>query len=127
MFESAMTLAQNSGDAAGGIFLILWLAIVVLVIVGFWKVFTKAGQPGWASIIPIYNLYILTKIAGKPWWWVILCFIPIVTIIATAVISIGVAKSFGKGTAYGLGLWLMAPIFYPILGFSDAEYQGPAD
>lgn len=108
------------------ILLVVYLAIFVLVIAGFWKVFEKAGHPGWAAIVPIYNIYILTQIAGRPWWWLLLCFIPFVNFIILAIISIDVAKAFGKGTGFGVGLWLLGAIFYPILGFGDAQYQGPA-
>lgn len=118
---SALTLAD--GEMA---VLLVQLAIVVVIVVGFWKVFTKAGEPGWAAIIPIYNLYVLLKIAGRPWWWLILMFIPIVNLIITVVVSVDVAKSFGRSTLFGIGLWLLSPIFYCILGFGSAQYQGPA-
>jgi hypothetical protein len=126
MTHAFTTLAQASNDAGGMVFMVIVLALLVLVIAGFWKVFTKAGQPGWAAIVPIFNLYILLKIAGRPWWWLILFVIPIVSIIVTIIVSIDVAKSFGKGVVFGIGLALLAFIFYPILGFGDAEYQGPA-
>lgn len=128
MHALAHTLAQNSnGDAAVGlIVLVFQLAICVLVIAGFWMVFSKAGQPGWAALIPIFNLYILCKVAGRPGWWVVLFFIPFVNIIIMALVSIDVARSFGKGIGFGVGLWLLGPIFYPILGFGSAQYQGPA-
>ena len=100
------------------------LAIVVLIIAGFWKVFTKAGQPGWAAIVPIYNLYILLKIAGKPGWWILLFFIPLVNLIIAILVAIEVAKAFGKGVGFGLGLAFLGFIFYPILGFGNATYQG---
>ena len=100
------------------------LAIVVLVIAGFWKVFVKAGHPGWAAIIPIYNIYILLKIAGRPGWWLLLFLIPIVSLVIAIIVAIDVAKSFGKGTGFGVGLAFLGPIFYPILGFGDATYQG---
>jgi hypothetical protein len=125
MHTQVATLAQNSGDAGGLIVLFVYLALIVLVIAGFWKTFQKAGQPGWAAIIPIYNLYILTKVAGRPWWWLILCFIPIVSIIIIAILSFDIAKAFGKGALFGVGLWLLGPIFYCILGFGSAQYQGP--
>lgn len=119
-------LASDSGGGIGAIlFMLIELAVVVLVIAGIWKVFVKAGHPGWAAIVPIYNIYILTQIAGKPWWWLILCFIPIVGIVILILISIEVAKAFGKGAGFGLGLALLGFIFYPILGFGDAQYQGP--
>lgn len=125
------TLAQyNTNNTGGGIAavvtLVIWLAVIVLVIAGMWKTFTKAGQPGWAAIIPIVNLYFLCKVAGRPGWWVILFFIPIVSFIISIIISYDVARSFGKGIGYTLGLIFLAPIFYCILGFGSAEYQGPA-
>ena len=100
------------------------LAIIVLCIAGFWKVFTKAGHPGWAAIVPIYNIYILTKIAGRPGWWLLLYLVPIVSLVIAIIMSIDVAKAFGKGTGFGVGLALLAPIFYCILGFGDATYKG---
>jgi hypothetical protein len=100
------------------------LVITLVVIVAMWKVFTKAGQPGWASIIPIYNLYIWCKIVGRPAWWILLwliCF-PIFYII----LCIDLAKSFGKGVGFAIGLILLSAIFFPILGFGSATYQGPS-
>lgn len=106
--------------------LLIELAVLVLIIASVWKVFAKANQPGWASIIPIYNLYILTKIVGRPWWFLLLMFIPLVNIIVGIVLSIDLAKSFGKGAGFGVGLALLGFIFYPILGFGDAAYKGPS-
>ncbi len=129
MFNMLTTLAQQGGQGGGvggAIFLVLMLAIAVLVIVGLWKVFEKAGQPGWAAIIPIYNIYILLKIVGRPWWWIILFIIPIVSLIITIIVYIDVAKSFGKSVLFGIGLIFLAPIFICILGFGDSKYIGPA-
>lgn len=124
---NSLILAQATGaDEGGMIYLLVQLAIVVLIFAGFWKVFTKAGQPGWFAIIPIFNLYILLKIVGRPWWWLILFIIPLVGFIITAIVSMDVAKSFGKGIGFAVGLFLLSFIFYPILGFGKAEYQGPA-
>ena len=122
------TVAQTSdaGAAGGMMFMVVWLAIIVLVIAGLWKVFTKAGQPGWAAIVPIYNIYVMCKIAGRPGWWLVLLFIPVVNLIVSAIVSVDTAKAFGKGTGFGIGLWLLGVIFYPILGFGSAQYQGPA-
>ena len=117
-------LAQSEDGAAGGFGAIIWLLVAILVIAGMWKVFTKAGKPGWAAIIPIYNTIVLLQIAGKPIWWIVLLFIPIVNIIIAVLVMIGVAKSFGKGTGFALGLLFLSPIFIPILGFSDAQYIG---
>jgi hypothetical protein len=107
----------------GGVFMIVWLVIAVLCIAGIWKVFTKAGEPGWAAIIPIYNIIVLVKIAGRPLWWFILLLIPFIGFIVAIIVSIDVAKRFGKGAGYGLGLAILPFIFYPALGFGSATYQ----
>jgi len=104
---------------------ILPLAFVVLIIASLWKVFEKAGQPGWAAIVPIYNIYVLTcEIAKKEILWFILFFIPLVNIVASVVVSIEVAKKFGKSELFGIGLAFLGFIFYPMLAFGDAKYQG---
>ena len=100
------------------------IPLTVLVIAGLWKVFTKAGEPGWASIVPIYNVIVLLRIADKPWWWILLLLIPIVNIVISIIVSIEIAHNFGKGTGFGLGLAFLGVIFYPILGFGDAQYRG---
>src|SRR6266568_2584250 len=92
--------------------------------VGYAKFFSRAGQPGWVAIIPIVNTYFLCRVAGRPGWWVILMFIPFVNFIVWIIISIDVAKNFGKGTGFGVGLAFLSFIFYPILGFGKAQYQG---
>jgi uncharacterized membrane protein YoaK (UPF0700 family) len=104
---------------------VIWLAILVMVIAGFWKTFEKAGQPGWAAIVPIYNIYILCKITGKPWWWLLLMFIPVVGFVIAIIIALSVAKAFGRSQLFGIGLAFLAPIFYCILGFGKSEYRGP--
>src|SRR5262245_59744615 len=106
--------------------MIIGLLISLLLIVAMWKVFTKAGQPGWASIIPIYNLYIWCKIVGRPGWWILLMLIPFVNFIIAVILCIDLAKSFGKGVGFGIGLILLGVIFLPILGFGSAQYQRPA-
>ena len=117
--------ASGQGQAPGPLFWIFWLAFTILMIAACWKIFTKAGQPGWASIIPIYNWYILCKIVGRPSWWVILLLIPFVNFIIGIILCIDLAKSFGKGVGFGIGLILLSVIFFPILGFGSAQYQGP--
>src|SRR6266480_2629280 len=122
-------VAQEPGTSSAGggspVPGIIGLLIALLVIVATWKVFTKAGQPGWASIIPIYNLYIWCKIVGRPGWWILLMLIPFVNIIVGIILCIDMAKSFGKGAGFGIGLALLGVIFWPILGFGSAQYQGP--
>jgi hypothetical protein len=109
-----------------GVFLIVGLVIGVVMIASMWKVFTKAGQPGWAVIVPIYNVVILLKIVVRPTWWLILFLIPLVSLIVAIIIYIDLAKSFGKSAGFGIGLILLCFIFFPILGFGDAKYVGPA-
>jgi hypothetical protein len=115
-------LAQEEGG--GAVIGIIYLAVIVLAIAGMWKTFSKAGKPGWAAIIPIYNLIVLLEVAGKPLWWIILFFIPVVNLIAMILVGIGVAENFGKSAGFGVGLALLSFIFYPILGFGSAQYQG---
>jgi hypothetical protein len=103
-----------------------YLAVLVVILAGFWKVFVKAGQPGWACLIPIYNCYILLKIVGRPTWWLLLLLIPFVNFVIAILLALDLAKSFGKGTGFAIGLLLLGFIFYPILGFGSATYQGPA-
>jgi len=130
LFHNASLLAQveysTEGKPPSPLSMIVGLLVALLLIVAMWKVFTKAGQPGWASIIPIYNLYIWCKIVGRPGWWIILLLIPFVNIIVGIILCIDMAKSFGKGVGFGIGLALLGIIFWPILGFGSAQYQGPA-
>lgn len=117
-------LAQSGGGGAGAmIVLVIQLALIIVLIAGLWKMFVKAGQPGWAAIIPIYNLYILTKIVNRPGWWVILFLVPIVSLVISIIIMLDLAKSFGKSVAFAVGLILLGPIFICILGFGSAQYQ----
>ncbi|MCU4174465.1 DUF5684 domain-containing protein [Carboxylicivirga sp. N1Y90] len=105
---------------------IAYLAFAILMIVSGWKIFEKAGKPGWACLIPIYNTLVLLEIVGKPWYWLLLMMIPGVGAIF-AIWSINLlSKSFGYGTGFTLGLIFLSPIFYPILGLGDAKYNGPA-
>ena len=111
------------------LFMTLWIIIclvfVVIAIAGMWKAFEKAGQPGWGSIIPVYNSYLMLKIGGKPGWWLLLFLIPGVNIIFAIRTINMISKSFGKDEGFTIGLLLLGFIFWPILGFGDAQYQGP--
>ncbi|WKN31058.1 DUF5684 domain-containing protein [Porifericola rhodea] len=115
-------LAVGMGVGVG----ILYLAFIVLMIVSIWKIFTKAGKPGWASIIPIYNLVVLLEIIGKPGWWIILYFIPLVNIVAAIWATNLLSKSFGNSEGFTIGLLFLPIVFYPVLAFGGASYQGPA-
>ncbi len=97
----------------------------LFLMVCYWKVFSKAGQPGWAAFIPIYNAVVLLQIVGRPAWWVFLLCIPFVNAIVGIIVILDLTKSYGKDNAFAAGLILLPPIFLPILAFGSAEYQGP--
>ncbi len=122
------TYTVTTSEAGGmGLFgMLIYIAFIVFSIIVMWKVFVKAGQPGWGCIIPIYNIYLMMKIAGRPGWWLLLFFIPIVNLIICIIVMIDIAKNFGKGTGFGIGLVFLNIIFFAILAFGDAEYQPTA-
>ena len=133
---NAMTMipALLQGDEAagalvalfGGVMMLFSFAVALIVIIGCWKVFVKAGQPGWAILIPFYNIYILLQIAGKPGWWLLLFFIPVVNIVIAALVAIDIAKAFGQSAIFGIVLlFLLAGVGYLILGFGNYQYKGP--
>ena len=110
-----------------GVIIVIFLAIIVLMIASIWTIFSKAGKPGWASIVPIYNLIVLLEIVGKPWWWLLLMLIPIVNIVILIIVWHNLSLSFGKGGGFTVGLILLGIIFLPILAFGDAKYVGPGE
>jgi len=122
--QSAVSYEYSSQGSLGTVPTLIILALIVFMIAAIWKVFTKAGEPGWACLVPIYNIIVLLKISGKPIWWIVLFIIPIVNFIISLLVSLGLAKNFGKGGGFGVGLWLLGPIFFPILGFGDAKFVG---
>ncbi len=105
---------------------IIYLALAGLIIAGWWMVFTKANEEGWKAIIPFYNIYVLLGIVGREGWWLILFLIPLVNVVVWIVVSLDLAKSFGRSAAFGIGLVFLPFIFAPILGFGSATYAGPA-
>lgn len=102
---------------------LIYLGISVVVLAALWKVFTKANQPGWGAIVPIYNVILLLKIATKPVWWLILLLIPLVNIVFAIIVFVALAKNFGKGTGFGIGLIFLPFIFVPMLAWGDARYS----
>jgi hypothetical protein len=117
-------MEKPMGDTAGLFTIVVLVAVAVIMIASVWKVFTKAGQPGWAAIVPIYNLVVMLKIAGKPVWWLLLFLVPLVNLVIAFIVYISLAEKFGKGAGFGVGLVLLGFIFFPILGFGDARYLG---
>ena len=120
--------AAACGIGGGGVLvMIIQLVIALVLLIAMWKVFAKAGKPGWAAIIPIYNAYVFLKIAGKPGWWLILLFVPVLNIIFGIIALAAFTHNFGKGVGFVVGLIFLPFIFYPILSFSDAQYIGTGD
>lgn len=123
----AILLDQTSGSGSGSpVGSVIGLIIAVLIIAAYWRIFSKAGQPGWAAIIPIYSTFVLLRIVGRPWWWFIMLLIPVVNIIFGLILVHDLSKSFGHGFGYTLGLLFLSLIFIPILGFGGSQYAGPA-
>lgn len=120
-------MSEGPGLVAGLLglgFTVFMGAFAVLMIASMWKVFTKAGKPGWASLIPIYNIVVMLEIAAKPIWWIVLLFIPFVNFIAGIMVTIALAEKFSKGAGFGVGLVLLPFVFFPLLAFGDARYRG---
>ena len=112
-----------------GFGMILVAGIVVVTLIGMWKVFTKAGEPGWAVLIPIYNLIVLLRIVGLPWYWVFAPFVAIIPILGWIAYVVWVvwvhhriSTRFGQGVGFTIGLTLLGPIFWLILGFGSSKY-----
>lgn len=136
---SSIASPISSGSSAGagvafGAFFVLFLIyllfimmLIVIAAIGMWKVFAKAGKPGWAALVPIYNVIVFLEIIGRPTWWIVLLFIPIVNLAISIITAIDLAISFGKSETFGIvGLWLFSLVGYLMLGFGDAKYVGPA-
>ena len=123
--EEEQALQAAAGMGIG--FTIFMLAFIVLMVASMWRVFTKAGKPGWAAIIPIYNFVVMLQIAGKPVWWIIGMLIPFVNFIVMILMTVAIAKAFGKGVGFAIGMIVLGPIFYPILAFGSATYTAPAE
>lgn len=108
----------------GAAFVLVFLGIVVLMIASVWNVFAKADEPGWASLVPIYNTYVLLKIGGNPGWYLLLLFVPMLNFLIAIKACIDVARAFGLGLGWGLGLAFFPYVFFPLLGFGDYVYRG---
>jgi hypothetical protein len=98
-------------------------AIAVLYLVGLWKTFTKGGRPGWAALVPFYNLVVILELAQRPVWWIAPMLIPVVNLVPLGLVSMALARRFGKGAGFGLGLAFLGFVFYPVLGFGKVSYR----
>lgn len=143
--DPTTTTSVDPGSTAAllaivGAYFVVLIVVAIVYIVSMWKIFTKAGKPGWAAIIPIYDLIVLLEVVGRPTWWIalyiagfILAIIPVIGFLAVIglavlgiIIAIDLAKSFGRGSGFGIGLAFLGIIFYPMLAFGSAKYVGPA-
>lgn len=120
-------VSEGPGLLAGALglgFAVFMLAFAILMVASTWVVFTKAGKPGWACLVPIYNIVVLLDIVGKPIWWIVLLIIPFVNFIAGIMVTIALAEKFSKGAGFGVGLVVLPFVFFPLLAFGDAQYRG---
>jgi hypothetical protein len=106
------------------VYSVVWLAIVAVLIAAYWRVFAKAGRPGWASLVPIYNVVTLLHITGRSGWWILGMFVPLLNLFVVIRLVFELAGAFGRGIGFGFGLLLLSPIFVPILGFGGSHYVG---
>lgn len=118
---------MNYGYIVGFIFIwLLAMAISVFTMVCIWKIFVKAGKPGWAALVPFYNTLIILEFLGRPWWWLLLMLIPFANVVISIIIVFDYTKAFGKSTRFGYGLIFLTVIFIAILAFDSSRYVGPA-
>ncbi len=103
--------------------MIIGIVVGLFMIICQWKIFEKAGKPGWAAIIPIYNVIVFLQVAGKPEWWIILFIVPVANIIIGIVTIVSLAERFGQGAGFAIGMLFLPIIFYPLLAFGDYQYQ----
>lgn len=123
--QATLAFAPTSHGADNSVASIICLAIAILGLIGLAQTFAKAGKPRWGVLVPIYNVILLLQIAQRPIWWFLLLLMPGVNVLVTIVLSLDIARVFGKGPLFGCGLAFLGFVFYPILGFGDAEYWHP--
>ena len=104
---------------------LIGVILLVITVIVYWTIFEKAGKPGWAALVPIYQFIVFMDIVGRPRWWWILLFVPLVNIIISLILSFDLARVFGKGTGFAIGLIVLQPLFVLILAFDDSRYIGP--
>lgn len=118
---------QTSGTNGGGILAsllvtLIWMGVFIAFLVAWWRIFVKAGHPGWAALIPIYNIIVMLRIVRRPGWWLLLLFIPFINPIVFLILMYDLARAFGRGIGFTLGLICLNPIFILLLGFGPAQY-----
>jgi len=126
LYTDPYMMNDASAGAAAGVGMmgsLFYLALFLVYIVALVKVFQKAGREWWEAVIPLYNTYVMIKVAGKPGWWFLLFFIPFVNIIAMIIVMHNLSMAFGHGVGFTLGLIFLGPLFLLILGFGSSQYQ----
>jgi hypothetical protein len=104
---------------------VVFLVWLVVFIAGLWKMFVKAGKPGWASLIPLYNAVVLLNIMGRPWWYLIFAVIPGANVVLGVIVAFGISRSFGQNIIFAIAMIFLFPFLIPVLGFGSAVYVGP--
>lgn len=127
MLAQTVETSSSGGGAGIAIAVVLWIAFIAIYVVSLWKIFTKMGQPGWSGIIPILNYVIIARLSGKQWWYGLLPLVPCIGIIFVIILLFDLAKLFGQGGGFTVGLVLLPIIFLPILAFGQYQYQGPQE
>lgn len=123
--DTYTTTVVTTNNGPSTTMVVLYTAITILIIVGVWKMFTKAGEAGWKSLIPFYNMYLIFRIAGRNGWWFLALFVPFVNIVVYIMLALDLAKHFGKSNVFGIfGLFLFPYVGYTMLGFGEAKYVG---
>ena len=117
---------MDNQEIFGTMYSLFVLIVAIFFVACGWQIFTKAGKPGWAVLIPIYNIVVMLEIIGKPIWWLLLFFIPFVNLIISIWTTNLLVKSFGKSEGFTIGMVLLPFVFYPVLAFGSSQYQGPA-
>lgn len=127
LLTAPITDAEAAAAAGGAaVFLIFGLIGYVVASLGLMGVFTKAGRPGWAAFVPVYNMVVLLQVVGRPLWWLVLLLIPGVNVVALIVIYHDLSKSFGHEAGFTVGLVLLSVVFLWILWLGSSTYRGPA-
>jgi hypothetical protein len=121
----ASTTSSHSASASVGVWAGPLIAYLVTA-VALWGIFVKAGEPGWAGFIPIYNALVLLRSVGRPWWWLLLYLIPLVDIVVLIIVYYDLSRSFGHGVGFTIGLVFLQVLFLLILAFGPSVYRGPA-
>ena len=121
MYDNMYASEISTGPSI--VFWIFYFIIAIFMIIVQWKIYVKAGKPGWGCIVPIYSIILMLEIADRPIWWIFLMLIPFVNFIIAIIITLDIAKAFGKETGFGIGMILLPIIFYTILAFDSSEYQ----